>query len=265
MTSRRQALGMAAAGVLTLAGCTPGPRHAVASPAKRGPSGGKAPTGSASPSALPPPSHALTRGDGPDGSVTGTGSPAVALTFDDGPDPVNTPKILDLLGENDVKATFSLVGFRARDYPGVVRRIAAEGHTLCNHSWQHLMDLGHRPLSYLKWDLTQTTNAINTAAPDTPVRYFRAPGGNFTPGLVDQVREYGMTPLFWNVDPRDWDSASYGYGESMVTHIVGTVQANVKPGRIVLSHDCKHPDTVAAYAILLPWLKARYTLIALPT
>jgi peptidoglycan/xylan/chitin deacetylase (PgdA/CDA1 family) len=255
---------MAAAGVLTLAGCTPGPRRAAASAPRPGPSGRVEPTGSAAPIALPS-SHALTGGDGPDGSVTETGSAAVALTFDDGPDPVNTPKILDLLGESDVKATFSLVGFRARDTPEVVRRIAAEGHTLSNHSWQHLMDLGRRPLSYLKWDLTQTSNAINTAAPDTPVRYFRAPGGNYTPGLVDQVREYGMTPLFWNVDPRDWDSASYGSGTSMVTHIVGAVQATVKPGRIVLSHDCKHPDTIAAYAILLPWLKARYSLIALPT
>ena len=52
---------------------------------------------------------------------------------------------------------------------------------------------------------------------------------------------------------------------SATLHIVSTVRANVKPGRIVLSHDCKHPDTVAAYAILVPWLKQRYQLIALPT
>jgi peptidoglycan/xylan/chitin deacetylase (PgdA/CDA1 family) len=126
------------------------------------------------------------------------------------------------------------------------------------------MDLGHRPLSYVEWDLTQTTKAIHTAAPDVPVRYFRAPGGNFTPGLVQLARQYGLTPLSWHVDPRDWDSATYGFGASMVQHIVNTVEANVRPGMIVLSHDCKHPDTIAAYATLLPWLKARYALAPLP-
>jgi peptidoglycan-N-acetylglucosamine deacetylase len=264
MTSRRTALAIAAAGVLTtVTGCgsRPSATHRVATPKPS----------SLSPSSLSPsathsfgPSHALTGGDGPYGLVTSTGTSAVALTFDDGPDPITTPQLLDLLGHNDIKATFNLVGFRARDTPAVVARMADEGHTICNHSWQHLMDLGKRPLAYQTWDVTHTSAIINKAAPDTPVRYMRAPGGNFTPQLVDLIRQQGMTPLYWDVDPRDWDSASYGHGPSMVSHIVGSVQAHVKPGRIVLSHDCKHPDTIAAYATLLPWLKARYTLIPLP-
>jgi peptidoglycan-N-acetylglucosamine deacetylase len=257
MMSRRTALAtLVAAGAITLADCAAPPRHTALVRLKH-------PDRPASP-APPPPSHALTGGTGPDGSVDVTGSAGVALTFDDGPDPVLTPRILDLLGEHGIKATFSLVGWRARDNPEVVHRIAAEGHTLSNHSWQHLMDLGHRPRSYVEWDLTQTTNAIHTAAPDTPVRYFRAPGGNFTPDLVALARQYGMTPLSWNVDPRDWDSANYGFGESMVHHIVDNVESNVRPGRIVLSHDCKHPDTITAYGILLPWLKSRFSLIPLP-
>jgi peptidoglycan-N-acetylglucosamine deacetylase len=264
MTNRRNALAMAAAGVLTVAGCAGRSRPGTAMWVERGSGRQAGRTATPEPTGAKPPSHVLTTGDGPAGSVTGTGSAGVALTFDDGPDPANTPKILDLLGQHGIKATLSLVGFRARDNPALVRRIAAEGHTLCNHSWQHLMDLGNRPLSYQKWDLTNTANVISAAAPDTPVRYFRAPGGNFTPGLVDLVRQYGMTPLYWNVDPRDWDSSSYGSGASMVTHIVSSVQATVRPGRIVLSHDCKHPDTITAYATLLPWLKARYTLVALP-
>jgi peptidoglycan/xylan/chitin deacetylase (PgdA/CDA1 family) len=241
--------------VLTIAGCAPPPPERQFSLVARRPP---------APPPPPPPSHALQGGRGPDGSVDSIGGPGVALTFDDGPDPGNTPKLLDLLGENGIKASFSLVGWRARDNQALVRRIAAEGHTICNHSWQHLMDLGKRPVSYIAWDLTSTLNAIHTAAPDTPVRYFRAPGGNFTPGLVDLARKYGMTPLFWDVDPRDWDSGRYGFGAPMVTHIVSSVQAAVRPGRIVLSHDCKHPDTIAAYATLLPWLKSRYTLVALP-
>jgi peptidoglycan-N-acetylglucosamine deacetylase len=146
-----------------------------------------------------------------------------------------------------------------------VRRIADEGHALANHSWQHLMDLGRRDTAYIRADLSGTSNAINRAAPHTPIRYFRAPGGNFTRKLVDLVREQGMTPVYWSVDPRDWDSAQFGHGHPMVTHIVSAVKAQVRPGRIVLSHDCKHPDTVAAYSILIPWLKTHYRIVGLPT
>jgi peptidoglycan/xylan/chitin deacetylase (PgdA/CDA1 family) len=264
MTSRRDVLAVLAAGAVTLTACSsPAPTRASwAAPSNR-PSPPPAPSTSPSPSL--PPSHALTGGSGPDGSVTMTGSSSVALTFDDGPDPVNTPVLLDLLGEHGIKASFSLVGFRARDNPELVHRLAAEGHTLVNHSWQHLMDLGQRPPSYVEGDLGHTLRVIQTAAPDAPVRYFRAPGGNFTPSLVQVARDHGMSPLFWNVDPRDWDSANYGFGASMVNHIVSSVEQAVRPGMIVLSHDCKHPDTITAYRTLLPWLAARYTLTALPT
>ena len=262
MTSRREVLVALAAGAVTLTACSAPGRPAAGRPSSA-PSGIRPrPAPSVSPT---PPSRALLTGDGPDGSVTVTGSAGVALTFDDGPDPVNTPVLLDLLGEHRVKASFSLVGWRARDNPDLVHRIAAEGHTLCNHSWQHLMDLGQRPSAVVEADLHHTNEVIRTAAPDAPVRYFRAPGGNFTPSLVQIAREQGMSPLFWHVDPRDWDSAQFGFGPSMVNHIISVVEGTVRPGMIVLSHDCKHPDTVTAYRALLPWLAARYTLTPLPT
>jgi peptidoglycan-N-acetylglucosamine deacetylase len=188
----------------------------------------------------------------------------VGLTFDDGPDPAYTPQMLDLLKANGVKATFCLVGFRARDYPDLVRRIAAEGHTLCNHSWQHLLNLGQLTPDEIRHDLEHTSEAIRTAVPGAAIRYFRAPGGNFTPAMVDIARELGMTSIYWDVDPRDWDRATYGSGASMANHIVSVVQHDTRPGSIVLSHDAKKPDTLAAYRQLLPWLKARFTLTALP-
>jgi peptidoglycan-N-acetylglucosamine deacetylase len=288
MTTRRSALAaLAAAGVATVGGCGTEPRRARFAQPAPGPSSTRpdpAPTLSApahpasrqvhrgSPTTAPPPSHPAVPhprrpevgGGGPAGSIMTTRSSGIALTFDDGPDAVNTPKLLDILGEHDVKATFNLVGFRARDVAPVVRRIADEGHTLANHSWQHLMDLGKRPEAFIRGDLTGTNNAINRAAPHTQVRFFRAPGGNFTPRLVDLSRELGMTPVYWTVDPQDWNSARFGHGPSMVTHIVSEVKAHVRPGRIVLSHDCKHPDTIAAYAILVPWLKAHYRIVGLP-
>jgi peptidoglycan-N-acetylglucosamine deacetylase len=66
-----------------------------------------------------------------------SGAPCVALTFDDGPDPVDTPKLLDLLREKDVKATFFVIGKRADEHPEVVRRAWAEGHLIANHTWSH--------------------------------------------------------------------------------------------------------------------------------
>jgi peptidoglycan/xylan/chitin deacetylase (PgdA/CDA1 family) len=218
--------------------------------------------GSTVPQVRPP-----ARGSGPFGSQSVTGTQNVALTFDDGPDPINTPKLLDMLRQCGVKATFCLVGFRARNHPELVRRIADEGHTLCNHSWQHLLDLAapEHTDEYIRHDLMATNAVILRAAPQARIRYFRAPGGNFTPRLVQLAKELGMTSLYWSLDPRDWESAKYGSGSAMVGHVIDAVQTGVRPGSIVLSHDNGKPTTITAYRTLLPWLKARYRLIPLPT
>jgi peptidoglycan/xylan/chitin deacetylase (PgdA/CDA1 family) len=203
-------------------------------------------------------------GVGPGGATRSTGGSTVALTFDDGPDPVNTPHILDLLAQRGVKATFCLVGWRARDNPDLVRRIVTEGHTLCNHSWQHFTDLAQRPVSYIRWDLAETNRAIRNAVPGAKISYFRAPGGNFSSGLVAMAREYGMTSIYWDVDPRDWDHAPDRSDQMHVQRVIGEVQRNTRAGSIVLSHDNRQPDTITAYQTLLPWLSARFTLVALP-
>jgi len=211
------------------------------------------------------PPQTRATGHGPAGSQSVTGTMSVALTFDDGPDPVTTPTLLALLRQYHVKATFCLIGYRARDYPDLVRQIAADGHTLCNHSWQHLTELGQRDLAYQTWDLTQTTQAMQNAVPGAEVKWFRAPGGNFTTGLVSLATSLGMGSLYWSVDPRDWDNATYGTGPRMVNHVVSTVESQVRPGSVILSHDRKeHPDTITAYRTLIPWLLDHgYTLTAL--
>jgi peptidoglycan-N-acetylglucosamine deacetylase len=211
-----------------------------------------------------PGSSAPRPGTGPAGSQRLTGSDAVALTFDDGPDPQYTPQILDVLRQHNVQATFSMIGSRVRDYPDVVRRVVAEGHNLSNHSWQHLMDLGQRPACYQNHDLWATLGWFHSAVPDAPIRYFRAPGGNFTPGLVAVADSLGMASLYWDVDPRDWDAATYGHGQTMVDHIVSVIKRTTRPGSIILSHDRVRPDTIAAYKILLPWLKDHFRITRLP-
>jgi peptidoglycan/xylan/chitin deacetylase (PgdA/CDA1 family) len=189
----------------------------------------------------------------------------VALTFDDGPDPKNTMDLLDLLKEQGVKATFCVVGFRARDHPEVVRRIAAEGHTLCNHSWQHLQNLSERDDSYLSWDLQSTNDAIHAAAPNARIEYFRAPYGNFSRRLIDFTSKLNMKPIYWSVDDQCWMSSRYGVGPAMVNHMTTVVQRDTRPGGIILSHDNGKPHTIATYRLLLPWLKANFRLEALPT
>src|SRR6185369_6644307 len=114
---------------------------------------------------------------GPFGVHQTTGSAAVALTFDDGPDPVNTPLMLDVLKACGVKATFCLIGNKVAANADLVRRIVAEGHTLCNHTWQHNTQLGTYGPDLIREDLQRTLNAIHSVVPGTPVSYFRAPGG----------------------------------------------------------------------------------------
>jgi peptidoglycan-N-acetylglucosamine deacetylase len=201
---------------------------------------------------------------GPAGSRLTTGTAAVALTFDDGPDPAQTPRMLKLLAQQHVHATFCLVGQNVRRHPELVRQIVAGGHTLCNHTWKHSLTIGKQTPAAIHADLQRTNDAIHRAAPGAAIRYFRAPGGNFTPRLVAAAHRMGMTSIYWKVDPRDWD---HPRGESHAAHrarVVRSVERHVGKGAIVLSHDYAQPDTIAAYRTLIPWLRHRYRLIALP-
>jgi peptidoglycan-N-acetylglucosamine deacetylase len=211
------------------------------------------------------PAVAGPRFGGPAGTMTRTGGSGVALTFDDGPDPVQTPRMLDLLAEYHVTATFCLVGKNVQAHPELVRRIVAGGHTLCNHSWQHSLTLGAQSPAVIRADLQRTNDAIHAAAPGAKIAYLRAPGGNFTPAYVRVATEMGMKSIYWQVDPRDWDHPA---GESSSAHrarVIAGVEKHVHKGSIVLSHDCGQPDTIAAYRVLIPWLQARYRLVPLKT
>ena len=112
--------------------------------------------------------------------------------------------------------------------------------------------------------LQRTNNAIRRAVPGARIKYMRAPGGNFTPAFVKVAADLKMKSIYWQVDPRDWEHPK---GETSTAHrakVVRTVKKHVGKGAIVLSHDYRQPETIAAYTSLLPWLKKRYRLIALP-
>ncbi|MEU8662523.1 polysaccharide deacetylase family protein [Actinoplanes philippinensis] len=196
----------------------------------------------------------MPAGDGPFNSLRTTGSRVVMLSFDDGPDPVQTPKILAMLDKYQVKAVFCLVGTQARRHPDLVRQIVEGGHVLCNHTWNHDLKIGGKKADQIKADLNRTNAAIRAAVPGAEIPYFRAPGGNFTDRLVKTAYGDGMTSLYWEVDPRDWEHPEGETSEQHVKRVIAQVRKETRPGAIVLSHDFNQPDTTAAYEQLLPWL-----------
>jgi peptidoglycan/xylan/chitin deacetylase (PgdA/CDA1 family) len=201
---------------------------------------------------------------GPGGSRLSTGTSAVALTFDDGPDPTQTPRMLKLLAQQHIHATFCLIGQNVQRHPELVRRIVAGGNTLCNHTWSHSLTIGTKTAAQIRADLQRTNDAIHQAAPKAKIAYFRAPGGNFSPRLVATAKDMGMTSLYWKVDPRDWDHPKGETDAAHRTRVINTVEKHVGKGAIILSHDYNQPDTIAAYRTLIPWLRHRYKLVALP-
>ena len=188
-----------------------------------------------------------------------TGTSTVALTFDDGPDPRYTPQILRTLREFGVTATFCVVGRKAHAHPELIRAIVADGHTLCNHSWDHDIALGSRTPDQIRADLLRTGDAIHAAVPGVPIAYYRQPGGAWTYPIVSTARELGLIPLHWTVDPWDWQAPG-------ADAIAASVLDHVGPGAIVLLHDSGGPrqGTVDALYQILPELTAWYYVAALP-
>ncbi|GIJ21717.1 polysaccharide deacetylase family protein [Micromonospora lutea] len=196
---------------------------------------------------------------GPMGTRVSTGTAGVALTFDDGPHPDYTPQVLAILREYRVTATFCVVGKNAQAYPWLVEQIVAEGHTLCNHSWDHDVALGAKSSEWIRTDLMRTSEAIRAAAPDAPIAWYRQPGGAWTYSVVSVSRDLGMTPLHWTLDPSDWRVPG-------ANRITASVLNGIRPGSIVLLHDAggDRQGTVDALYRILPELAGRFDVQALP-
>jgi peptidoglycan-N-acetylglucosamine deacetylase len=177
------------------------------------------------------------------------GAKAIALTIDDGPNPVYTPQVLALLARYRVTATFSMIGIEVQAYPGVAREVAAAGHLIANHTWTHL-DLARLPPAVVAGQMSRATDAIHAVTGRIP-GLFRAPYGAWSPFVLSQCALTGMTPLDWSVDPRDWSRPG-------VASIVANIMRNTRTGSIILEHDGggDRSQTVAALKIILPRLLA---------
>jgi peptidoglycan/xylan/chitin deacetylase (PgdA/CDA1 family) len=166
----------------------------------------------------------------------------VAFTFDDGPDPEQTPRILDVLAGYGACATFFVIGERVNRYPELVRRIVAEGHAIGNHTYSHLrcreLDLGT-----LRRQIERTDAALEAAlGPQfVPLPVFRPPFGEIRMGQALYLSATGRTLAFWNQDTRDYRGASAQEMAALGSQLTG--------GDVVLLHD-RFPATTEA----LPWL-----------
>lgn len=166
------------------------------------------------------------------------GTAGVTLTFDDGPDPIWTPKVLAVLREHKAHAVFCMVGFRVRENPDLVRQIARAGHTLCNHTMRHEPSLAYQPASMIRAELDQTNQAIAKASGGVRPYYFRPPQGRFSPTQTKVATSLGMASLGWKVTSSDWQSPLMQPGP-MANWLI----RSAKPGSIILFHDAGSPGT----------------------
>ena len=173
----------------------------------------------------------------------------VALTFDDGPSPEWTPFVLAILRAFMVKATFCMVGYNQQRYPDLVRQVAIEGHTLCNHTAHHAM-LNHSSVEQITGEITGGAEGIR-ALTGHDAQFFRAPGGQLSADVIDVAHKHGERVLGWNVDPED-------YRRPPPDVLRDRILSAVKPGAVVILHDGggDRSHTVGMLTELLLLLKA---------
>ncbi|SCK22616.1 polysaccharide deacetylase family protein [Streptomyces sp. WMMB 322] len=171
----------------------------------------------------------------------------IALTFDDGPDPVYTPQVLDALRRWGVQATFCVIGRDAAAHTWLLNAIADGGHLIANHSWSH-PQLTRMRTAEIRSQLARTCDVIDEAVGSAPV-LARAPFGAWNRRALGISASLGMSPLGWSVDTCDWE-------EPGARKITSTVLKSVRPGSILLAHDGggDRSQTVTALRDYLPRL-----------
>jgi peptidoglycan/xylan/chitin deacetylase (PgdA/CDA1 family) len=174
--------------------------------------------------------------------------PVVAMTFDDGPHPSLTPKLLDILKARNIKCTFFVIGKNAQMYPNIIRRMIAEGHELANHTWTHC-SLTSRSDAQIRTELQQSEDALLAAASYHP-HLIRPPYGAINTRVKQMMfSEFGYSTIMWSVDPQDWRRP----GVSVVT---SRLVNGARPGAIMLAHDI-HPPTIQAMPSMFDQLLAK--------
>jgi len=151
-----------------------------------------------------------------------------ALSFDDAPHPIYAPLLLDTLSRAGVNATFFCIGRNARAYPYYVRDILTQGHEIGNHTFHHVRLPPLTPTD-VKQELTLTDQTLQGIT-GKPVRYFRPPGGDYTPATLRAAEGLGLTTVFWTDDPGDFQNPG-------VNVLLERYTRTLRRGGVVLLHD----------------------------
>lgn len=183
------------------------------------------------------------------------GARGVALTFDDGPSPASTPKILDLLDAAKVKATFFVIGQKAERHPELVREILDRGHAVAMHSYAHHRLFSLKSGRYVRDDLKKALAVLEEITGEAPV-LFRPPIGHTNPTIARVVRELGLEVVGWSVRALD------GVAAADARKVAARVKRGLRDGAIVLMHDAaeredREPASVAALPAILDAMAAR--------
>ncbi len=174
--------------------------------------------------------------------------PYVAMTFDDGPHPVQTPRLLNILAERNIKATFYVVGSNVRSHPEILRRMINEGHEIGNHTRTHAY-LNKLPDSQVRAELSSCHSSI-LAATGIPPKTMRPPYGAITSRQKSWIYgEFKYPSILWSVDPRDWQRPGSGV-------VADRIVSGTTNGAIILAHDI-HKPTIDAMERALDRLLAK--------
>jgi len=152
----------------------------------------------------------------------------VALTFDDGPDPMATQNLLEVLRDHQIKAAFFPIGTKARDYPEMIKRIDQEGHTLGNHSFRHAWWTNFLISGQLDREIRMAQEAIDTAVGKVPA-YFRPPMGLTNPHLRKALKKHGLSVVGWDIRPFDTTAST--------EKVIKRVLKKIRNGSIIVLHD----------------------------
>lgn len=165
-----------------------------------------------------------------------TNKKEVALTFDDGPDGTVTPKILDVLKENSVNASFFFIGENVKNFPQVVKRTYNEGNLVLNHSYTH-PEFSKKNNAEIDKEMEQTENSIFSLIGKRPA-IIRPPYGDLSQAAVDEIKKNNYKMIIWSIDTFDWS-------QKEKANIINNIISNVRPEDIILMHSNGDKKTTA--------------------
>ena len=191
--------------------------------------------------------RSLCRGDGPER--------AVCLTFDDGPDPQRTPKLLDLLKCHGLQATFFLIGEKAQAHPELVQRMVEEGHTVGNHTYHHYdMSKISDPAVFQK-EMDDVRTLFQETTGTEMAMYYRPPQGKYSETNLQMAKDLGYATFFWSLAYVDWNVDAQPSHEEAFSKLT----SRIHPGAVVLLHNTSKTNGEILDELLTKWEEMGYT------